>query len=337
MDIQLLKQLGNMEQIAGIREARILRGRGEGIEIAEVYNAAGLRYTIVPDRCMDLYGLSYKGMNLSFQSKNGLTSPQAFAPGNGEFSEQWPAGMLVTCGLDNVGGQASQGGNYPTHGRIAHTPASNFGTETFWDGDEYVLRARGEVHQTKMYGRHLSIRRTIETGLYEKKLQIRDVITNYEAEDEPYMLLYHFNFGYPLLQEDSCVEVSKAQVKPMNHMSDDSFHMMKPVDGRGEELYFRTGFGDTACGVIYNRRLGLGSYVKYRTAYLPNLMEWKNMKSHDYVLALEPCNTCGLNRDEAAEAGKLAVLPAYSSIENELELGVLDGEKEIDAFLENMK
>lgn len=39
MDIQLLKQLGNMEQIAGIREARILRGRGEGIEIAEVYNA----------------------------------------------------------------------------------------------------------------------------------------------------------------------------------------------------------------------------------------------------------------------------------------------------------
>ena len=35
--------------------------------------------------------------------------------------------------------------------------------------------------------------------------------------------------------------------------------------------------------------------------------------------------------------GKLAVLPAYSSIENELELGVLDGEKEIDAFLENMK
>ena len=108
MDIQLLKQLGNMEQIAGIREARILRGRGEGIEIAEVYNAARLRYTIVPDRCMDLYGLSYKGMNLSFQSKNGLTSPQAFAPGNGEFSEQWPAGMLVTCGLDNVGGQASQ-------------------------------------------------------------------------------------------------------------------------------------------------------------------------------------------------------------------------------------
>jgi len=337
MDIQLLKQLGNMEQIAGIRESRILRGRGEGIALAEVYNAAGLRYTIVPDRCMDLYGLSYKGINLSFQSKNGLTSPQAFAPGNGEFSEQWPAGMLVTCGLDNVGGQAFQGGNYPTHGRIAHTPASSFGTEAFWEGEEYVLRTHGEVHQTKMYGRHLSIRRTIETGLYRKNLKISDEITNFEAEEEPYMLLYHFNFGYPLLQSDSCVEVSEAQVTPMNEMSTDSFHMMEPVDGRGEELYFRTGFGDTACGVIYNRRLGLGGYVKFQTRNLPNLMEWKNMKSHDYVLALEPCNTCGLNRDDAVEQGKIAVLPPYSSVRNELELGVLDGEKEIDEFLENMK
>ena len=31
MDVQLLKQLGNIDQIAGIREAQLLRGRGEQI------------------------------------------------------------------------------------------------------------------------------------------------------------------------------------------------------------------------------------------------------------------------------------------------------------------
>ena len=98
MNVELLKQLGNIGQIAGIRESRLLRGRGEGIAIAEFYNAAGLRFTVVPDRCMDLFDLSYKGVNLGFQSKNGLTSPQAFCPSDGEFSEQWPGGMLVTCG-----------------------------------------------------------------------------------------------------------------------------------------------------------------------------------------------------------------------------------------------
>lgn len=336
MNIELLKQLGNIEQIAGIREASLLRGRGEGIQIAEVYNAAGLRFTVVPDRCMDLAELSYKGMNLSFQSKNGLTSPQAFTPANGEFAEQWPGGMLVTCGLDNVGGHCEGGGIFPTHGRISHVPAKNFGTETYWDGDNYVLRCQGEVHMTKMYSRHLSIRRSIETGLMEKSLKIHDIVTNFEAEDEPFMMLYHFNFGYPLLQADSCVETSKASKSPMNDMSNDSVHMMAPVDGRGEELYFRKDLGEKACGVIYNERLEIGAYLAWDTKNLPHMLEWKNMKSHDYVLALEPCNTCGLDRKKAIEEGKIAVLPAYSSIENRLELGVLDGMTEIRAFLKNL-
>ena len=336
MNVSLLKQLGNIDQIAGIRESQLLRGRGQQMHIAEFYNAAGLRFTVVPDRCMDLFDFSYKGVNLSFQSKNGLTSPQAFSPADGEFAEQWPAGMLVTCGLGNVGGHSNEGGVFPTHGRIAHVPAKNFGTRTFWVGDDYVLRAAGEVHQTKMYSRHLSIQRTIETGLNDKSVKIHDVLTNFEAEDEPYMLLYHFNFGYPLLQADSCVEASKADKTPMNDMSTDSVHMMDPVDGRGEELYFRTNLGDRACGVLYNERLELGAYVAFDTANLPNMLQWKNMKSHDYVLALEPCNTYGPNRAEAMEQGKIAVLPAYSSVENHLELGVLDGLTEIREFIKNL-
>ena len=54
------------------------------------------------------------------------------------------------------------------------------------------------------------------------------------------------------------------------------------------------------------------------------------------VLALEPCNTFGINRDEAAKEGKLAVLPAYASVENHLELGVLDGLTEIRSFLRQL-
>ena len=336
MNIELLKQLGNIDQIAGIRESQLLRGRGEQIHIAEVYNAAGLRFTVVPDRCMDLFDFSYKGVNLSFQSKNGLTSPQAYSPANGEFAEQWPGGMLVTCGLGNVGGHSDEGGVFPTHGRISHVPAKNFGTQTRWENGDYVLRAQGEVHQSKMYSRHLSLQRTLETSLNSKSVKIHDVLTNFEAEDEPYMLLYHFNFGYPLLQADSCVEASKADLSPMNPLSTDYHHMMSPVDGRGEELYFRTNLGDRACGVIYNERLELGAYVAFDTKNLPNMVQWKMMKSHDYVLALEPCNTFGINRQEARAEGKLAVLPAYSSVENHLELGVLDGLTEIRQFIRNL-
>lgn len=336
MEINLLKKLGNIDQVAGIRESRIMRGRGEGIEMAEFYNMAGLRFSVIPDRCMDIYDFSYKGINIAFHSQNGLTSPLAFDPGDGEFAEQWPGGMLVTCGLDNVGGESTNGGNFPTHGRISHVPASNFGTETFWKGDEYILRAFGEIHMTKMYTRHLSIRRSIETSLNAKKIVIDDVITNFNDTDEPYQILYHTNFGYPLLTENSVVKTSKCTQIPQNDISNDSMHMMAPVDGRGEELYLHTDLSSEAAGVIYNPELELGAYVAWNTENLPNFLEWKNMKSHDYVLAIEPANTYGMNRDKCTAAGKIAVLPAYSEVKNHLEIGILDGMREIEGFIKNL-
>ena len=41
MNIELLKKLGNIDQLAGIRETKMLRGRGEDIQLAEFYNATG--------------------------------------------------------------------------------------------------------------------------------------------------------------------------------------------------------------------------------------------------------------------------------------------------------
>lgn len=63
------------------------------------------------------------------------------------------------------------------------------------------------------------------------------------------------------------------------------------------------------------------------------------MKSHDYVLALESCNTYGLSRKEALEQEKIAILPAYKSIETSMEICVLDGNEDIESFvsLHNLK
>lgn len=335
MDIQLLKHLGNIDQIAGIRESVLTGGRGGGLRLAEFYNASGLRFTVLPDRSMDLYELSYRGVNLSFQTKNGPVSPNGFSAQSGEFSANWSGGALVTCGLDNVGGHIEDGENFPTHGRIGYTPAKRFGTRCAWDGDDYRLFAEGEVHQTRLYGRHLILNRTVETGLYSRSLKIRDTVTNCEAEREPLMLLYHCNFGYPLLQADSRFASTEAEISPLTDISHEPNTMTDPVDGQEEELYLYRTKGSRAIGVIYNRRIGLGAYVSFDTLNLPNFLQWKLMRSHDYVLAIEPCNTLGISRSEAMEKGEIAYIEPYSSIDTELEIGVLDGEREINAFLKN--
>ena len=335
MDVSLLKHLGNMEQIAGIREAELLRGREKGVRVLEFHNAAGLRFTVVPDRCMDLYDLSWRGTNISFQSKNGLTAPEFCLPLSTEFGEYWPGGMLATCGLDNVGGYADGKIPSPTHGRIGAVPALTGGTETFWEGEEYILRATGEMHQTRLFGRHLSLKRTVETTLYGKSLKIRDVIANHTEREEPYMLLYHFNFGYPLVRKGTCTRVSPA-ASCSREATPEWRTIPAPVDGKQEELRRSSGFGREAAAVIWNEELELGAFVRWNTDALPNLTEWKRPKSHDYVYAFEPCNTLGLNRAKAEEAGKLAVLEPYGCIGTELELGVLEGMEEIRAFVRDL-
>ena len=325
MDSKLLKNLGNMDQLCGIREYDIDAGRGRGVHAAEVHTAAGLSFTVLPDLGMTIYDFRYRGINLTFHSKNGIVSPHGFSSSENEFAEQWTGGMLVTCGLETVGEYCRDGGNCLTHGRLISMPASSFGTEEHWERDDYVLRITGEVHQTRMYGRHISLRRTIETSLFGKSIRIHDRLTNFTETDEPYMLLYHCNFGYPLLSEESRVRVCDCQHHSrMNELAGDYRTMLKPVDGRGEELFMHSGFSDKAWAELYNPSLKLGGFVRFSTRNLPNMVEWKNMKSHDYVLAFEPCNTYGINRVEAKEAGKIAVLPAYSTIDNELEIGVIE-------------
>lgn len=339
MNIELLKKLGNMDQIAGIRETQILRGKGRGIRLAEVYNAAGLRFTVMPDQCMDLYDLSYKGMNLCFQSKTGLVAPEAFSVLEEEFTEQWPGGAMVTCGLDNAGDAVVGEEIFPVHGRISSVSAQHFGTDARWVGDDYELTCTGQMHQSKLFGRHLTLRRTVRTGLNDASLEIRDEITNMEAEAEPYLLLYHINFGYPLLQPDSRVAVSgNMSTEPVTALATGFDTMHEPVDGCDEELYLHTvSAGDTAAAVLYNRRLGIGAYVRFDTAALPGLLQWKRMKSHDYVLALEPCNTYGCNRAQLQEQGRLPILPPYSTVTTRVCIGILEGDAQIDAFLEGLK
>ena len=337
--IEALRKVGNMDQLAGIRLAQLAEGPGRGVTVAEFHNAAGLRFTVSPDRCMDIYDFSYKGVNISFLSRNGMRSPMSYTALKSEFAQQWSGGMLSTCGLDNVGGHCEAGTIYPTHGRISAIPAEQFGYSARWEKDDYILEASGEIHEARLYGSHLTLSRRIRTSLNAKCVRISDIISNLDAKDEPFMLLYHCNFGAPLLAEGCRVLTSEAEHQPLNALSTDPAHMLNPIDGRGEELYLAHAKTKRAAAMLYNPELNLAGYVLFDTEHLPRFLEWKMMKSHDYVLALEPCNTWSLDRNTATEQGKIAILKAYESIETSVEIGVLDGSDEIEAFIArwNMK
>lgn len=335
LNTELLKKLGNIDQIAGIRETICSSGNAKGLGMLEVYNAAGLRFTVVPDRCLDIYDFSFKGLNLSFHSKNGLMNGRN--PAEDEFFHQWPGGMLTTCGLANVGDACFDGGVHPVHGRIGSAPAKHVSVCERWQGSDYILSLSGEIWETRLYGRQLSLTRTISTGLYDKTITITDTITNHGKEDEEFMLLYHINFGYPLLNDLSTFICSDASTQPRNSHSHDWIHMCAPDAEPHHQLYLHTMQNKRARAAIVNPEIKLAGFLEFDTEHLPYLCEWKHMAAHDYVVALEPCNCIGLGRTEERANGTLKVLPAYGSFTHSLSFGVLEGDSEIREFSRDNK
>ena len=58
--------IGHASQLCSVEEVRLLGGKGDGMRLLQIRNAAGLEMTICPDRCADIYRLIFKGDNMGY-------------------------------------------------------------------------------------------------------------------------------------------------------------------------------------------------------------------------------------------------------------------------------
>ncbi len=79
-----------------------------------------------------------------------------------------------------------------------------------WDGDECCLECRGVMRQSRLFGENLVLTRRISAWLGESSLQIEDTVRNEGWEPAPFMILYHINVGFPVLDEGSRLIVPDA-------------------------------------------------------------------------------------------------------------------------------
>ena len=111
---ELIRQgyIGNPAQLVTLRRVTVNEGKAKGTEIIEVQTAGGLALDILPDAGLDIGQCRYKGMNMSWMSKNGYDSPAAISPYETEFVNTFPGGLLYTCGLRSAGPANRDGGEW---------------------------------------------------------------------------------------------------------------------------------------------------------------------------------------------------------------------------------
>jgi hypothetical protein len=290
---------GDLAQVISVREYRMVGGKADGLRVAEVKNGSGLQFSVLVDRCMDIGELSFQGVNFSFLSKAGFVAPQYYDDQGNGWSKTFGGGMLVTCGLENVGNAChSDGIDFGQHGSIGNTPAEQFSarTDLTEDGTPYVV-LEGVMRYGRLYGPNLRLKRKLTCYHGLNKIFLEDTIENLGQVKHPLMLLYHFNTGYPLLAPDSCFTTSATYLRGRDNFpelqSNQRFLFGEPLRGIDEHCFYyqqQGQSGEMSFGALYNERLGKGISIWSKPDELPYLTNWRSPLAGDYCMGIEPGN-----------------------------------------------
>jgi hypothetical protein len=206
---QMLKYVGDFSQVFLIKEYAQTGGKAQDVKAFDLQTGSGLEFTLLADRCLDISGLSFKGPNCSYISKIGVVAPEYYDENGVGFIPSFAARFLTTCGLRNVGSPCEKDGEtFSIHGRIANTPGEEVCATTEWLNVVPVMTISGKMQETRLFGENLVLGRKITFRYGENKNSIRNSIENCVFKREPVMLLFHFNLGYPLLDEKAILVIS---------------------------------------------------------------------------------------------------------------------------------
>jgi hypothetical protein len=328
---ELTQYVGDVSQVGGVRLKTLDDGAERGVRVADFDTGSGFRFTVLIDRGMDIGPADWAGRPLAWRSSTGAVHPAYYDPIGPGWLRSFPGGLMVGCGLDNVGvPDIDEGERLGVHGRLSHTPAELLSHGGEWQGAEYVMWVEGQVRHFKLFGANLILRRRISTWLGGDSLLIEDTITNQGFEVSPLQILYHCNFGYPVVSPDTELWVKTEKSAPRDEEAEKGFdrhtRFEAPTPGYAEQVFIHHPTSDEqgyARAALVNRAMNFGAYVRFRTAELPYLIEWKMMGQGIYVVGLEPAN-CGVEgRSTDRKRGVLQFLEPGESVSTALEIGVL--------------
>jgi hypothetical protein len=342
---ELLKYVGDFSQVFGIREYTLSGGKSKGVKVFDFRNGAGLEFTVLSDRCLDIAGLTFKGINCSYISKTGIVAPEYYNEDGIEFLRSFHAGFLTTCGLRNVGSPCEdEGESFGVHGRISNTPAEEVCARVDWVDDLPVLTITGRMREARLFGENLILQRKITCRYGENKISIQNTIENYGFRKEPVMLLFHFNLGYPLLDEDSILVTPTGKLIPRDaeaRKGVENFNQFQPpTPGYAEQVFYhnlQTDLEGNTCVALVNNKLELGVAIHFNKNQLFNFTQWKQMGEGEYVLGMEPCNCYVGGRADARKNGNLEYLEPGEIKRFDLVVEIVDGTDRINALIKEIK
>ena len=334
-----------------VQKTALKGGIQDGVDLIEIDNGA-LSVFIVPTRGMGIWKGTYRGIPLGWESPvRDLVNP-AFIELNDRGGLGWLKGFnewIVRCGLDSNGAPGNDividnNGNeaevfVPLHGKIANIPARHVEVQIDLT-PPHRITVLGIVDETMMFGPALRLTTAISTELGSNNFTIADQVTNLNDKPAEMQLLYHCNYGAPLLEEGASIVTPHKTVSPRDPRAEEGFktfdQCLGPTPGYIEQVYFyklaSNSEGNTSV-LLKNAEGNLGASLHYALKQMPYFTLWKNTAAtrDGYVIGLEPATNYPNAKSFERDAGRVITLNGGETQHCDLTIAVHDTKDGVQA------
>lgn len=282
-------------------------GRQEGTELIRVDNGA-IQVTLIPTRGMGILDVRYrrdgKPTRIGWDSPVKDVVNPAFVNLTARGGTGWLEGFnefVCRCGLENIGQPGRDSGgkaeaDLTLHGRIANTPAGEV-TLSVELKPPHRISIRATVREVAVFGPNLELQSEFSTEPGTMAFRIADKVVNRGGAEQEFQMLYHTNFGKPLLGEGARVVAPVGKVTPFDAGAAGEAKQFGsiagPKAGYASRVYFLEPLvdkNDRTLALVHDSGQTQGVSMRWSVNELPCLTLWKNTGADEdgYVVGVEP-------------------------------------------------
>ena len=318
-------------------------GKQHGVDLVEISNGH-MTVVVVPTRGMGVLEAFTDDVTLGWGSPVRQVVHPAYVAEESRGGLGWLEGfseLVVRCGLacngaagedvirTNTGAEARV--RLPLHGTIANAPASVVTVQVGLE-PPHELAVFGEVYDTQMFGTCYRLESRISTVPGSAEFTVSDVVENLGACPSELELLYHCNYGRPLLGDGARLVAPVKYLCPRDAHAQEDLRTWDtygpPRPGFAEQCHFMRLHADADGRTLVALMAPDGeaaATIRYSVADLPAFTVWKctAADADGYVTGLEPGTDYPNNRSFERAQGRVVTLDGGQTFATSLTFGLV--------------
>lgn len=342
------KDLGIKSEIFSVENVILKGGKQEGTELLTI-KSNNFSIKLSPTRGLGVISVVGDGIRMGWDSPvNEIVNPK-FINLESRSGLGWLDGfneMMVRCGFEWTGHAVQADGMiYTLHGRAQNTPVSKL-IVAIDDKAPYTINVKGLIKENTFKKSNLETWVSLSYVPGTKEFIVHDTVTNKGDYIKDYQIIYHSNYGTPILEEGAKFVAPVKEISPFNdyaqaglknwqtylgptkNFDEMVFNVYPYADEKGDTQVMVTNkAGDKAAGIAFNIN------------QLPVLSLWKNTDTlkQGYVTGLEPGTSFAYPVTIEREQKRVRQLEPGQSAEFILKYNLLSSKDEVTKYAAKIK